>query len=554
MPLPSDPGPGARAMAKQFKVLLPRSFHKLRISDELAGCFNAGDGGGEGAPEPTALVVSPFGKVWRVEVGRDGDGAFLGRGWAEFLAAHGVDLGWFVVLRHEGGGALTVKVFDTSMCIKEFGTPAAVMTSRSSKGVICKPQFIRIFHPYLSEKMILPARFVKHYITEECLNSQTAVILSPLGKFWHIELKNDQSGIFFTGGWSQFLEFHGICNGDVLLLRYEGNMVFKFKAFGISGLQKDFKNQNAGIQLNTEKQETPPPIRKRKSNDERSSSEENKRPKSSVTYPSLKEPYQIGTSSWIRKKINTYALESHLALSKKFCNSIGFRITCTITLKTEIDSTRSWQVRGAAYKGSCHIIGEGWKSFCQDNRLKTGDLCTFNIIKTTLWHVTITHSTLPDTFKQKKSPCSSSRDHKTNKGSSSSEGTKRPKSSMTSLSKVPTYTKSVYDIGPPSWIRKEMNCNSITQHLSLAQAFCNQIGLQECCTITLKTSVNSKSWQVRCQSWQKDSSCVFRLGWKKFCRENNVKVGDVCTFNVIKTTLWHVDITRRQAMVSGLGC
>ena len=74
-------------------------------------------------------------------------------------------------------------------------------------------------------------------------------------------------------------------------------------------------------------------------------------------------------------------------------------------------------------------------------------------------------ATLPDTFKQKKSPCSSSRDHKTNEGSSSSEGTKRPKSSMTSLSKVPTYTKSVYDIGPPSWIRKEMNTYSITQHL-----------------------------------------------------------------------------------------
>ena len=65
----------------------------------------------------------------------------------------------------------------------------------------------------------------------------------------------------------------------------------------------------------TEKQETPPPIRKRKSNDERSSSEENKRPKSSVTYPSLKEPYQIGTSSWIRKKINTYALECLLVSS-----------------------------------------------------------------------------------------------------------------------------------------------------------------------------------------------------------------------------------------------
>jgi len=73
-------------------------------------------------------------------------------------------------------------------------------------------------------------------------------------------------------------------------------------------------------------------------------------------------------------------------------------------------------------------------------------------------------ATLADTFKQKKSPCSSSRDHKTNKGSSSSEGTKKPKSSMTSLSKVPSYTRCVYDIGPPSWIRKEMNTNSITKH------------------------------------------------------------------------------------------
>jgi hypothetical protein len=55
-----------------------------------------------------------------------------------------------------------------------------------------------------------------------------------------------------------------------------------------------------------------------------------------------------------------------------------------------MDSTRSWQVHGAAYKNYRYIVGEGWKRFCQENRLKTGDLCTFNIIETTLWHVTIT--------------------------------------------------------------------------------------------------------------------------------------------------------------------
>uniref|UniRef100_A0A804MIF5 TF-B3 domain-containing protein n=1 Tax=Zea mays TaxID=4577 RepID=A0A804MIF5_MAIZE len=541
MPLPSDSGSGARAMSKQFK----------RISDELAGCFDAGEG--EGAPEPTALVVSPFGKVWRVEVVRDGHGASLGRGWAEFLAAHGVGIGWFVVLRYEGGGALTVKVFDTSLCIKEFGAPAAVMPSKSCKSIFCKPQFIRIFHSNLSEKMMLPARFVKDYVSEECLNSRIAIIFSPIAKFWRVELKNDQSGIFFTGGWSQFLDFHGIKNGEVLLLKYEGNMVFKFKAFGLSGCQKDFKNQNAGIQLNTKKQQETPPIRKRKSNDEKSSSEENKRLKTPVTSPSpsdpsLEKPYQIGTSSWIKKRINTYALEQFLALSVKFCNSIGFRMACTITLKTATNSTRSWQVRGTAYKWHRYIIGVGWKSFCQDNRLKAGDLCTFNIIETTLWHVTITRSALAaDTFnKQKKPPCSSSRDKK---GSSSREGAKRPKPSMAHFSKVqvpPSYARRcAYDVGPPPWIRKQMNASTIRNRLCLAPAFCNQIELRRRCEIVLKTSINSNhSWRVGGLS-QKKGSYIIGPGWKKFCTENRVKVGDVCTFNVIETQLWHVVITRR---------
>jgi hypothetical protein len=106
-----------------------------RISDELADCFHAAAGGSEedGAREATALVVSPFGKVWRVEVGRDGEGAFLGRGWPEFLDAHGIGVGWFVLLRHEGSAALTVRAFDTSFCVKEFAAPAAGKNSDQTK-------------------------------------------------------------------------------------------------------------------------------------------------------------------------------------------------------------------------------------------------------------------------------------------------------------------------------------------------------------------------------------------------------------------------------------
>jgi len=87
------------------------------ISDELARHWDGGAGG-------TALVVSPLGKVWRVQVARDAGGAFLGRGWPEFAAAHGFGAGWFLVFRHEAGaGVLTVKAFDTTCCLREFSRP-----------------------------------------------------------------------------------------------------------------------------------------------------------------------------------------------------------------------------------------------------------------------------------------------------------------------------------------------------------------------------------------------------------------------------------------------
>ncbi|TVU39685.1 hypothetical protein EJB05_13118, partial [Eragrostis curvula] len=542
----SSGDPVAVVRAKQLKVLMPPSFHKLRISDELAGCFDTA--AGEGA---TALVVSPFGKVWRVEVGRDGEGAFLGRGWADFLAAHGIGVGWFVVLRHEGGGALTVKAFDTSFCIKEFGAPAAVMSPRNSKEVSCKPQFIRVIHQDFLEKMIIPAKFLKHYVSEGYLNSRVVVLVSPLGKFWRIELEKNQSGMFLAGGWPEFLAFHAICEGDVLLFRHEGNMVFKFKVFGLDGGQKYLKNRDTEILQMTDtlkQHESPCPMRKLGSNSEGSSYEGKKRPKSSMTSlnktPRKESDYHIGPPSWIKKKITPYMLQRLLSLSVKFCHSVGFRAACTITLKTEMESIKSWLVRGLAYEKVCYLLGEGWVTFCQDNKINKGDICTFNVMGTTLWHVIITRYTQEG----KESPCSFSREGESKKGMPISGGDNQLKGSMSVLNKASsTYTRSVYEIGPPSWIQKKITPNSLKQyHLCLAHDFFYAVGLREPSTlIKLKTSINSaRSWQV-CGLMKKDNSYYLGSGWKKFVEENKLKVGDVCTFNIVEATLWHVVITRR---------
>jgi hypothetical protein len=95
---------------------------------------------------------------------------------------------------------------------------------------------------------LIPPAFVQRYVSEAQQSSKMAIIASQFGKFWPIEVNNDGSGMFLASGWSQFLAFHGISEGDVMLLRYEGNMVFKIKVFGLNGCQKDLKGRATGTQ------------------------------------------------------------------------------------------------------------------------------------------------------------------------------------------------------------------------------------------------------------------------------------------------------------------
>nr|CAB3484182.1 unnamed protein product [Digitaria exilis] len=111
-----------------------------------------------------------------------------------------------------------------------------------------------------------------------------------------------------------------------------------------------------------------------------------------------------------------------------------------------------------------------------------GDICTFNVVETTLWHVIITR------WKEK--------------------------------------------------INQSFYC--------LPLSFCKAIGLRELYTITLKTSMSSTSWLVRVFHYP-NCSMVSGSGWTGFCHENRISVGDVCTFEIIETTQWHVIIERPEA-------
>ncbi|KAG2570152.1 putative B3 domain-containing protein Os04g0347400 isoform X3 [Panicum virgatum] len=366
-----------------------------------------------------------------------------------------------------------------------------------------------------------------------------AVVLGPIGKVNSFKIEMDQSDVFFAGGWPQFLAFHGITESNALMLRYEGNMVFTVKVFEPDGCQRKSKHKDNIMQQNLEMQQEAlsVPIWKCKKENDLPCSEVHKL---KGFLPSLNEAslqrnsfYEIGQPSWIKKQINTETLENHLALPIAFCDAIGLHKPSMITFKTTM--TGSWRVRGIPCNKQSYLLVHGWRRFSEENNVKEGDICTFNVMKTTMWHVVITRSDitkLPETPFASSTKCKSIDDRPISQGQEMSKGSK-----ASSQKRIP------YEIGPPAWIKKKI-LNMNNRYFTLPPTFCNAIGLSEACTITLKTSLSStRSWQDHVLPYKHASN--LGSGWKRFCWDNDIKEGDTCTFNIVETTLWHVVIVHR---------
>lgn len=141
----------------------------------------------------------------------------------------------------------------------------------------------------------------------------------------------------------------------------------------------------------------PPVSKKRKNGKENTCIEgsdniQNVSPNSAMNVGSQKKLVRIVQRHSFTKQITGYSLKSLLAVKGTFCSSVGLPEACTITLKTSMERTRSWPVAFKAANAYGYINGPGWRRFCRDNKVKEGDLCTFNVIKTTVWHVVIVPS------------------------------------------------------------------------------------------------------------------------------------------------------------------
>ena len=66
------------------------------------------------------------------------------------------------------------------------------------------------------------------------------MIFCPLGKFWRVKLDRGQSDVLQGDGWAGFRTAHDLSEGNILLFRYEGNMVLSVEVFLRNGCLKEY--------------------------------------------------------------------------------------------------------------------------------------------------------------------------------------------------------------------------------------------------------------------------------------------------------------------------
>ncbi|XP_073001946.1 putative B3 domain-containing protein Os04g0347400 [Typha latifolia] len=228
-------------------------------------------------------------------------------------------------------------------------------------------QFFKVLLPESMEKLRIPPNFAVHLLNNNIFDGREATILSPLGKFWHVELIRDGSQVFFGRGWNKFLKAYDLLVGYMLVLRYEGNLVFTIKVFDLSACCKDFSDPIATRdQVSHDEEQRNMPSSNTKKKNEVTSAEKI----SACSKPSL--PH-------FQRTIQPYTFTKHfISVPKRFCSSAGLSTKREIILRNS--QQRSWPVN-LGISSRYNFLGKGWAELCAENNIKEGDRCFFELVE-----------------------------------------------------------------------------------------------------------------------------------------------------------------------------
>ncbi|XP_024626636.1 B3 domain-containing transcription factor VRN1 [Medicago truncatula] len=253
----------------------------------------------------------------------------------------------------------------------------------------------------------MPRKFVEKY--GKSLPKETC-LKTPNGGKWKLNLVKSDGKIWFEKGWKQFAEHHSLAHGHLLLFRYEKTSNFEVHIFEKSALEtnypskrveaKTISNDQGNESLNGENCRA---AQKRKANSfEFGSSSCVKVGKSQkkskgkqvitaaekVTTLERAKSFKIRNPSFVVVMRASYVEHKFLMnIPRKFGNRHFDLDKKRGDIHFQVLNEGVWPTRFSIRKSRTGLqfeITGGWKAFAEDNKLKVGDVCKFELISCTI--------------------------------------------------------------------------------------------------------------------------------------------------------------------------
>ncbi|KAK6136817.1 hypothetical protein DH2020_029440 [Rehmannia glutinosa] len=202
-----------------------------------------------------------------------------------------------------------------------------------------RPCFYKIIWLANSIDLRIPPAF-KHHLSIN--DSSTITLKTPSGN-WKVKLQMKNGNMYFVQDWQEFVKHHSLGHAEFLVFTYNGDMLFDVVIYDQNGCEKNYQSIRASRQESASSFTSSFPF-----------------------FRHVMKATNVGTSStlFIPKAFQ----RKHIPLSRhKFVLRNSESICWTVNVT--VASTKLLMMCG------------GWKAFADDNSIKKGDECIFELVE-----------------------------------------------------------------------------------------------------------------------------------------------------------------------------
>lgn len=454
--------------------------------------------------------------------------------------------------------------------------------------------------------LLIPVKFVRRY--GETLSNPVSVKL-PCGSEWKMELRKFDGRVCLHKGWPEFVKHYSIALGHFLVFRYEGNSRFHAFIFDKTTVEIDYPiNPSHSDATNGEEIKDDESVEilenfsqcpgKRKSfplpcsqphkkfraspigetESKRTRSYENiignsMRNRDLQHSKSMQEKFQVSAEEGdhedksVMPRLRKSEVENsnckvvikptqvgehyHMCLPRTFASEI-FK-NRSLDGVFVISDGRTWPVkfrrrsRNEIRRG-CRLLKEGWKKFAEDNNLKVGDTCVFQLIdgnkksfKVSILkadsdsHPSRVGERRTNLLKLKRNVKVKTKSACTSKHQEETKLVKFGHGQVTCIPKLSgdsraTEAASRFSSKYPFY-KKAIHLSSCFHGQRVPVDFARTYFERKTQTVTLQMGKNS--WSVT-MVYNSPASFYLSAGWSTFARENSLRPGYVCVYELIE--------------------